>query len=315
MSDRFLVTGALGCIGAWILRTLVREGVPVVGFDLGSDASRLELIMDEAELGRVELVRGDVTDLAAVERALAEHAITHVIHLAAMLIPLAKADPPRGAQVNVVGTVNVFEAVKRRRDRVRGLAYASSAAVYSGTAARLAEDAPPAPTTHYGVHKLANEGTARVYWADDGVRSVGLRPYVVYGPGRDHGLTAEPTLAMAAAARGQPYRIAFGGRVQMHYAPDAAQAFVDAARRSEQGGSLVANLGGPAVHVSEVVAAIEAAAPEAGGSITFDDTPLPFPEEFEGVAHPAPVTPLREAVGETVELFRTSLGAQRSSVS
>jgi nucleoside-diphosphate-sugar epimerase len=315
MSDRFLVTGALGCIGAWTLRTLVREGVPAVGFDLGTDTGRLELIMDEPELGRVELVRGDVTDLDAVERALDEHAITHVIHLAAMLIPLAKADPPRGAQVNVLGTVNVFEAVKRRRDRVRGLAYASSAAVYSGTAVRLTEDAPPEPATHYGVHKLANEGTARVYWADDGVPSVGLRPYVVYGPGRDQGLTAEPTLAMAAAARGEPYRIAFGGRVQLHYAPDAARAFVDAARRSEEGGALVANLGGPATHVSEIVAAIEAAAPEAAGSIRFDDTPLPFPEEFEGTVHPAPVTPLSEAVRETVELFRARLRAQKSSVS
>lgn len=304
MSDRFLVTGALGCIGAWILRTLVREGIPAVGFDLGSDTRRLELIMDAPELGRVELVRGDVTDLDAVGRALDQHGISHVIHLAAMLLPLAKADPPHGALVNVVGTVNVFEAVKRRGDRVRGLAYASSAAVYSGTAARLAEDAPPNPATHYGVHKLANEGTARVYWADDGVPSVGLRPYVVYGPGRDHGLTAEPTLAMAAAAQGEAYRIAFGGRLQMHYAPDAARAFIDAARRSEEGGALVANLGGLATHMSEVVAAIEAVAPEAAGSITFDDAPLPFPEEFEGRAHPAPVTPLAVAVRETIELFR-----------
>ncbi len=315
MSDRFLVTGALGCIGAWILRTLAREGVPAVGFDLSRERHRLELIMDEPELDWVELVRGDVTDLDAVERALDEHAITHVIHLAAMLIPLAKANPPRGARVNVVGTVNVFEAVKRRRERVRGLAYASSAAVYSGTYARLPEDAPPSPATHYGVHKLANEGTARVYWADDRVPSVGLRPYVVYGPGRDQGLTADPTLAMAAAASGEPYRIAFGGRVQLHYAPDAARAFIDAAHGSEEGGALVANLGGPATHVSEIVAAIEAAAPEAAGSITFDDAPLPFPEQFDAVARPAPITPLRDAVRETVELFRARLRAQKSSVS
>ena len=99
---------------------------------------------------------------------------------------------------------------------------------------------------------------------------------------------------MEAAARGEPYRIGFGGRLQMHYAPDAARAFVDGARRSEEGGALVANLGGPAVHVSDIVEAIEAAAPEAAGTITFDEAPLPFPEEFEGVAHPAPVTPLSE---------------------
>jgi UDP-glucuronate 4-epimerase len=302
MPERFLVTGALGCIGAWIVRQLVREGVPVAGFDLGEDTHRLELVLTREELDQVELVRGDVTDLAAVERAVADQGATHLIHLAAMLIPLAKADPPRGAAVNVVGTVNVFEASKR--NGIRGLAYASSAAVYGGGGRTLPEDAPPSPKTHYGVHKAANEGTARVYWEDDGIGSIGLRPYVVYGPGRDHGLTAGPTLAMQAAARGEPYRIGFGGRMQMHYAPDAARAFVDAARSSEQGGSLVANLGGPAVHMDEIVETIEAAAPESAGTITFDETPLPFPEEFEGVAHPAPVTPLRDAVGETIELFR-----------
>jgi UDP-glucuronate 4-epimerase len=302
MPERFLVTGALGCIGVWILRQLVREGVPVVGFDLGDDTHRLDLVLEPDEQAEVVLVRGDITDLDAVERAIADQDATHVIHLAAMLIPLARADPPRGAAVNVVGTVNVFEAAKRRG--VRGLAYASSAAVYGGGGTRLPEDAPPAPTTHYGVHKAANEGTARVYWQDDGVGSVGLRPYVVYGLGRDHGLTAGPTLAMEAAARGEPYRIGFGGRMQMHYARDAAAAFVRGARRSEGGGALLANLGGPAVHVSEVVEAIEAAAPEAAGTITYDDAPLPFPEEFEGVAQPAPVTPLRDAVRETIDLFR-----------
>lgn len=308
MEERFLVTGALGCIGAWILRTLLREGIPAAGFDLGTSSARLALILEADELARIELIQGDVTDLAAVERALDDHGSTHVIHLAAMLIPLAKADPPRGAHVNVVGTVNVFEAVRRRKERVRGLSYASSAAVYGPDAPpRVAEDAPPSPATHYGVHKLANEGAARVYWTDDGVPSVGLRPYVVYGAGRDQGITAEPTLAMAAAARGEPYHIGFGGRMQMHYAPDAARAFIDGARRSERGGALVANLGGPAAGIDEVVAAIEAEAPESAGSITFAETPLPFPEEFEGGVQPAPVTPLREAVAETIAIFRERL--------
>jgi UDP-glucuronate 4-epimerase len=304
VSERFLVTGALGCLGAWTLRTLMRDGVPVVGFDLGGSRHRLELILDEEELGQVELVRGDVTDLAALEDALREHEITHVVHLAALQIPLAKADPVGGAQVNVVGTVNVFEAVKKHRDRVRGLAYASSAAVFGAAVdGVIQEDASVAPVTHYGVHKVANEGAARVYWLDDGVPSIGLRPYVVYGPGRDQGLTAGPTLAMNAAARGEPYRIAFGGRAQYHYAPDAARAFVDAARSAENG-AVVANLGGPAVHMSEIVTAIEAAAPEAAGTITFDDVPLPFPDAFEARVRPAQVTAIDVGARETIEVFR-----------
>lgn len=310
MTERFLVTGVLGCIGAWCARTLVREGADVVGFDAGSDTGRLELIMEPDELAAVTLVRGDITDLAGLERALDEHEITNVVHLAALQVPFAKADPPRGALVNVVGTVNVFEAVKRRREGIRGVAYASSIAVYaadSGTT--VAEDASGRPATHYGVYKQANEGTARIYWLDDEVPSIGLRPYVVYGPGRDQGITSAPTLAMEAAARGDEYHMPFGGRMQFHYAPDVARAFVDASRSVDEG-AVVRNLGGAAEHMADVVRAIEAAAPESAGRITFDDVQLAFPEEFEAKA-PAPATPLEVGVRETIELFRR----QTSSVS
>ena len=300
MGERFLITGALGCIGAWTCRELVRETVPVVAFDLGESRHRLELIMSADELEQVTFVRGDVTDLAGLEHALDEHEITNVVHLAALLIPLARENPPRGAQVNVTGTVNIFEAVKR--SGLPGVAYASSAAVFDAAdGARVAEDAAGHPITHYGVHKQANEGAARVYWHDDGVASVGLRPYVVYGPGRDTGLTASPTLAMAAAVRGESYRISFGGRMQLHYAPEAARAFI-AAARSPGEGAVVRNLGGPAAEMSDVVAAIEAAVPEVAGRISYDELILPFPEEFES-SSPL-TTPLEQGVRETIEHFR-----------
>jgi nucleoside-diphosphate-sugar epimerase len=297
------VTGALGCLGAWTLKALVELGEEPVGLDLGADDSRLRLVLTEEERARVTLVEGDVTDAAAVGRALDEHGITHVIHLAALQVPFCRADPPLGARVNVVGTVNVFEAVKARRERIRGLAYASSTAVYGADdPAAVDEDAPGRPGTHYGVHKQANEGAARVYWRDDGVPSVGLRPYIVYGPGRDQGLTAAPTLAMEAAAQGEGFHIAFGGRAQYHYAPDVARAFVEAARESREGAA-VATLGGPPTGMDEVVRAIEAAAPEVAGRITFDDVQLAFPQELRttrAVEH----TPLVEGVRATVERFR-----------
>ena len=97
-TDRFLITGALGCIGAWVARNLVREGAAPVIFDLASDPRRLKLIMEPDELARITFVAGDIADLAALERALDEHAITHVIHLAALQVPFCKADPPLGAR-------------------------------------------------------------------------------------------------------------------------------------------------------------------------------------------------------------------------
>jgi len=300
-NERWLITGALGCVGAWCCRQLVREGHTVVGLDLESDRRRAKLIMSGEELAALEFVRGDITDLSALERLLSSRGVTHVVHLAAMLIPLAAADPPRGALVNVVGTVNVFEAAKRRG--VAGLAYASSAAVYDrADGVRVAEDADGHPASHYGVHKQANEGAARVYWRDDGLASVGLRPHVVYGAGRDHGLTAGPTLAMLAAARGEAYEIPFGGRAQFQYAADVAARFIDAARMAV-GDAVVRNLGGPSEDVTDVVAAIESVAPAAVGKITVNqDVLLPLPEAMK--ASQPVTTPLRQGVLETIERFR-----------
>ncbi len=309
MPERWLVTGALGCVGAWTIKTLVDDGEEVAGFDLGDDAHRLELIMAPEQLAQVALERGDVTELAAVERVLDEHEITRVVHLAALQVPFCRADPVVGAQVNVVGTVNVFEAVKRRRERIPGVAWASSTAVYS------ADDPSPAPesgghrpATHYGVYKLANEGTARIYWADDGVPSIGLRPHVVYGPGRDQGMTSTPTQAMAAAARGEGFEITYGGTAQYDYVADVARAFV-LAGAGVRDGAKVFNFPGVAASMGEVVAAIEAAAPAVAGRITWVETPLPFPERLEATGFerdvgPLPRTSLLEGVRETVELLR-----------
>ena len=231
MAERTLVTGALGCLGAWTLKALLDLDEEPVGYDLGSDDARLRLVLSDDECQRVTLVEGDVTDASAVGRALDDHGITHVVHLAALQVPFCRADPERGARVNVHGTVVLFDAIKTRLNRIRGLAYASSTAVYNASDHTPApESGGKEPMTLYGVFKLANEGTAAIYAADHGVPSIGLRPFTVYGPGRDQGLTAGPTLAIAAAVRGEPYRIAFGGATQLHYAGDVARAFIWAAR-------------------------------------------------------------------------------------
>jgi UDP-glucuronate 4-epimerase len=298
--ERVLVTGVLGCIGAWTAALLVRGGAGVIGYDLGDDRHRLELIASREEIDEIAFVRGDVTDLAQLERTLAEHEITHVVHLAALQVPFVKANPPLGAAVNVIGTVNVFEAA-RRHGLESPVAYASTAAVYD-------EHGDRSPRTLYGVFKVANEGTAAVYWADDGVASIGIRPFTVFGPGRDQGLTSGPTLAMAAAAQGEPYHIAFGGRTELHYAPDVARGFVAAARSAPTGAHAYDFPGAP-VSIAEVVATIEAEVPEAHGTITYDEAPLPFPEELPGERLETPTTPLGDAVRETIEHFRAAVRA------
>jgi UDP-glucuronate 4-epimerase len=291
--SRFLVTGAFGCIGAWTVAELVRGGRDVVTFDLATEPRRLSLLLDDRS--GFTHVAGDITDEAAVDAAF--DGVTHVIHLAALQVPFVRADPPLGARVNVVGTVNVFEAAKRRGLRV---VYASSIAALDA-----AGSLDGAPTTLYGAFKRANEHTAAVYFAESGVESVGLRPHTVYGVGRDQGLTSAPTVAMLAAAAGRAYTIPYGGACQMQFARDVARAFI-AAAESDALGSAVHNLPGRRVSVEEIVAAIGA------DDIRHDDVRLPFPEEVDGSSFAAVVpgfaeTPLEEGVRATIERFRTLL--------
>jgi nucleoside-diphosphate-sugar epimerase len=309
VSEQFLVTGVLGCLGAWVARAVLADGDEVVGYDLGEDAARLRLVLGDDDADRVTLVRGDITDLEALERAIDDHAITRVVHLAALQVPFVRANPPLGMRVNVAGTVNVFEAVSSRLDRIPGVVYASSSAVYSASDPSPApESGGTTPGTLYGVSKLADEGMARVYAADKGLPSIGLRPYVVYGPGRDQGMTSGPTMAMLAAARGQPYAIGYSGTAEYDYAPDVARAFVTAAG-VEREGAAVYNAPGVAAAMEDVVAAITAVVPDA--AITWGGDPLPFPPELEAIGFdqdvgPFPRTPLEAGVAATIEHFRAA---------
>lgn len=309
MPERVLVTGALGCLGAWVARCVLDDGDAVVGYDLGDDRSRLELVLgDDAD--RVELVRGDITELLALERALDDNAITRVVHLAALQVPFVRANPPLGMHVNVAGTVNVFDAVSRRLDRIPSVTYASSTAVYNASDPSPApEGGGASPGTLYGVSKLADEGIARVYRADSGVPSIGLRPYIVYGPGRDQGMTSGPTVAMLAAARGEPFHIGFSGTAQYDLASDVARAAVTAAH-SATGTAVVYNVPGVFADVADVVACIQAVVP--GAEITWSGDRLPFPPALEAVGFdrdvgPFPRTSLADGVAATVAHFRRTL--------
>ena len=321
-AERFLVTGALGCIGAWAVRRLLEEGTQVWTYDLPGSEHRLRLVLRDDQLERVRRISGDITDQAAFERAVADNRITHVVHLAGLQVPFVRADPVQGARVNVVGTTIVFETVRRAAGQVRGLSYASSLGVYGPPdlypPGPLGHDAPLRPPTLYGVFKQANEGTAAIYWQEHGIASVGLRPYVVYGPGRDQGMTSTPTKAMLAAAIGRPYHISYGGRAVFQHAADAAAAFVRAARHAGRGAP-VYNLGGSSATMAEIVAAIEAAAPAARGAITFEPVQLPNPEDVDSAALDAALgpigwVPLAEGVRRTVEHFRAAAEAGRVDV-
>src|ERR1700729_637827 len=312
--ERFLVTGAFGCIGVWVLRELLAAGATVVASDLAADSRRLGLVLDNPHGGRLQRAVLDVTDLAGLEQILDEHQITRVIHLAALPVPFCRADPPLGASVNVVGTVNVLEAVRRRQDRIPHLIYASSVAVLDASGGGDGP-MPAVPGTAYGIYKQANEQMAMRYWLDHRLPSIGLRPHTVFGPARDQGLTPAPTMAMLAAAAGRPYEIPYAGAAQFQYAPDVARAFV-AAAVAEVRGAEVHNLRGDACTIADLIKIIVDVCPDANGSISYTGDPLPFPETVDSDGLDSAIgdiaeTPLTAAVDDTIARFRSALAERR----
>ncbi len=305
MAEKYFITGAQGCIGSWIVKALVERGDDVVVFDRSEDSRRLRAIMQPEQIDGVRFVTGDITDGAVVRRALAESQATRVVHLAGLQVPICKADPVSGALVNVVGTLNVFEAA--RTIGVNNVVYASSAAVYglNDDDAVLDETAVCEPSTHYGVFKRANEGNARIYFLDHGLSSVGLRPLTVYGVNRDFGLTSDPTKAMKAAVLRRPFHIRFGGATDFQYVADTAAAFIACADKNPEGAQIF-NLHGETVTVKRITDFINEVSESA--LVTFDGPPIPIAPALDDTAirrfiGDLPSTPLETGVRETMDRF------------
>lgn len=320
MAEAYFITGAQGCIGSWIVKALVERGDSAVVFDRSADARRLSAIMEAADVERVRFRAGDITDVAAVRAALLDSSARRVIHLAGLQVPACKADPVKGALVNVVGTLNVFEAA--RELGVEQVVYASSAAVFgmSETGAPLDETVASEPNTHYGVFKLTNEGNARVYYLDHGLSSVGLRPLTVYGVGRDAGLTSDPTKAMKAAVLGRPFHIRFSGATDFQYVADTAAAFIACADYASEGAH-VFNLHGETVEVAHITRLINELASIPGRElVTFGGAPIPIAPALDDAAirqaiGDLPSTPLEAGVRETMLRFAALRDAGRLDAS
>jgi UDP-glucose 4-epimerase len=304
-----LVTGGCGFIGTWVVRELLGRGLRVVVLDAGERPARWERVIG-AESESVPLVRGSLLDRALLGRVFEELQVVNVIHLAALLTPACLADPWEGCRVNVLGTVALMEQMRASAVRVQGFSYASSVAVFGDEpdhASSLA-DGQSGPPTFYGAFKKSVELIAEQYWRHFQLASVGIRPQVAYGPERDVGLTAGPSLAARAAARGEPFCISYTGRVGYDYVEDVARAFVRGALETPPGAQVV-DLPGEMAEVDAVVAAIDSVVPGAALKLSVKGPLIPAHAppnpRFISTLYPDwKTTSLAEGIRRTVDFYR-----------
>jgi nucleoside-diphosphate-sugar epimerase len=268
-SGPVLVTGAGGCIGAWVVTILARSGVNVIASDLSANRSRAGLILGDA-VNELVWEQCDVTDFSALKALSKKYDISAIIHLAGLQVPFCAANPALGARVNVEGTINILQSA--RDLNICRTVYASSIAVHG---------MPPGgeyKATLYGAYKLANEQTAGVYWQDWGVPSIGIRPNVVYGLARDQGMSSLNTIAIQAAVADQAFEMPFSGKYNWLYAGEAAAAFI--AGISRDGDSApVFDLNGASETIERAFEILKTMAPQV--QISCSGPQFPFPADFD----------------------------------
>lgn len=303
-----LVVGGAGFIGATLTESLARGGESVVSFDLDTPATDHE---------NVTPITGDVTDCATVEDAVETHEPDRVVNLAYVLGAESDQAPERAVRVNCVGMDNVLRAaVAGGVDRV---VYASSIATYgspedhSGT---IREDVRPSaaytayPLLFYSATKQLNEYQARLYAdrSEGATEVVAVRPSIVFGPGREGGLTQWASDVVTRPVRGESAHLPFRPEqpLDLVYRDDVV-ALIRALLAAEEPAHEAYNTGGVTVTARELA---DAVTDEVGGSVTFDADADPIPlvadvsHERAAAEFGYDVTPLRDAIRSHAEAVR-----------
>lgn len=182
---KVLVTGAAGFIGSHLTRHLLDRGDDVVGIDNFNDYYDPAIKRRNSAPFQEHLAEGDIRDLPFMERLFEEHAPQAVVHLAAMAgVRPSIQDPGLYFDVNVNGTLNILECVKRYGKPK--LVFASSSSVYGGNkkVPFHEDDDVSCPVSPYAASKRAGEIMAYTYHHLFGLDISSLRFFTVYGPGQ-----------------------------------------------------------------------------------------------------------------------------------
>jgi nucleoside-diphosphate-sugar epimerase len=264
-----LIFGGSGFLGSWITKSLLKKNLKITIFDLRIKTELLKNLIGD-EFNNIDFIEGDITDFEGVLKATKD--MDYILNLAGLMTPDCSSNPSLGAEVNVKGSINVFEAIKR--NNIKFLIYTSSGGVYGNEDKYI-----PFPETHYGAFKLAVEGMARAYFNESLISSVGLRPFVIYGPGREVGGTAGVTLACKAAKQNFEYTVGFSGKVGFVYVEDVTN-LVERLIDKAPVGAITMNINGITTSVENFVSIIKKNIPDA--NVKFSGKPLSVVEEILG---------------------------------
>ncbi len=184
---RILITGITGFTGVHLAHHLLLKGAEVFGFS--RTVTELPPVLAE----RVDLYSGDICHQATLEKVLVETQPDIIYHLAGLL-KAAKVED--FYQINVLGTVALFEAIIAVGLTPKVLVSSSSAVYGKGVGSRpITEQFQLRPITHYGISKVAQEAVARRYYLTHRLPVVTTRAFNLLGPGQPL------TLACSAFAR------------------------------------------------------------------------------------------------------------------
>jgi nucleoside-diphosphate-sugar epimerase len=183
--SRAVVTGVAGFIGSNLADRLLADGWRVVGID-NLSYGVLEQVPSGTEFHKADIRHEGLERLC--------DGADVVFHLAAKnCIADCQADPVETADINVTGTVRVFEAA--RRAGVPKVVYAESSALYEGLTVLPTPETEVRPQSFYAVSKLAGMAFAEAYGRYSALRLTALRYFCVYGPRQDYRRTIPPVMS------------------------------------------------------------------------------------------------------------------------
>ena len=302
--SRYFITGSQGFIGSWIIKKLLDNGYvndpsDIVAVDLSENLGIFKQILNTEQISKINREYFNITNFNKLQSILNKYKPNYVIHLAGLQIPACRSKPILGAMVNVIGTINTFEAVKQYNDKqlneykIKSIIYASSAGICGKKEDYLPKKSiddfdTHIPRTHYGIYKLCNEGTARIYFQNNNIPSVGLRPLTVFGVGRELGLTSDATKAIKSAVLNREFKMGYKGTTLFHYVEDMAELFIRCSKQCAiKPGAYSCNIRGNTMDCREFLETLYKLIPNSRYKVKIDENKaiiLPFPDSMTQIS-------------------------------